>query len=191
MIDWLLSECVPRQTTQEARVGKIQNVFNISTKIESNKIWSQLGYPGFTRPPLFSPRIGLLLDCEPVSLPESEQKPNPQQSLHFPFILSFFQKVDWIIPVDLLLIAPVYFGPVCSGGQVIILRFRKLRWVGAGAASETRMLPGNFSHKIFKFSAKSIDSLSQNSSPRFLSRGELRGWERVTECHGVTVRVFV
>ena len=45
----------------------------------------------------------------------SEQKPNPQQSLHFPFILSFFQKVDWIIPVDLLLIAPVYFGPVSPG----------------------------------------------------------------------------
>ena len=47
--------------------------------------------------------------------PESEQKPNPQQSLHFPFILSFFQKVDWIIPVDLLLIAPVYFGPGSPG----------------------------------------------------------------------------
>ncbi len=48
------------------------------------------------------------------------------------------------------------------------------------------MLPGNFSHKIFKFSAKSIDSLSQNSSPRFLSRGELR--ERMGESDRVSRR---
>lgn len=117
MIDWLLSECVPRQTAQEAarRVGKIQNVFNISTKIESDKIWSQLGYPGFSRPPLFSPRIGLLL-LGWASEPTGERAKTKYTVTSFSFHSEFLPKsCDWIIPVDLLLIAPVYFGPGCPG----------------------------------------------------------------------------